>query len=120
MVRRDDVDLGVWTRVSPSRLVVPLDTHVIRLGQCLRLTRFQSPGWKMAAEITATLRALDPSDPVRFDFSICHVGMMGGCGFGKPQGDSQCPFRGACRPQAARQRNAERKERVATRVRRRG
>jgi uncharacterized protein (TIGR02757 family) len=98
MVRSDDVDLGVWTRVSSSRLVVPLDTHVIRLGQCLRLTRYQSPGWKMAAEITATLRALDPSDPVRFDFSICHVGMMGGCGFGKPQGDSQCPFKGACHP----------------------
>jgi uncharacterized protein (TIGR02757 family) len=98
MVRRDDVDLGAWTRVSPSRLVVPLDTHVIRLGRCLRLTRYASPGWKMAAEITATLRAIDPVDPVRFDFSICHVGMMGGCGYGKKQGDAQCPFRGACKP----------------------
>jgi uncharacterized protein (TIGR02757 family) len=98
MVRRDDVDLGAWTRVSPSRLVVPLDTHVIRLGRCLRLTRYASPGWKMAAEITNTLRTIDPVDPVRFDFSICHVGMMGGCGYGKTQGDAQCPFRGACRP----------------------
>jgi uncharacterized protein (TIGR02757 family) len=98
MVRRDDVDLGVWTRLSPSRLVVPLDTHVIRLGRCLRLTRYQSPGWKMAAEITSTLRTLDPVDPVRFDFSICHVGMMGACGYGKPQGDRQCPFRGSCHP----------------------
>jgi uncharacterized protein (TIGR02757 family) len=98
MVRRDDVDLGAWTRVSPSRLVVPLDTHVIRLGRCLRLTRYASPGWKMAAEITNTLRTIDPVDPVRFDFSICHVGMMGGCGYGTARGDSQCPFRGACRP----------------------
>ena len=98
MVRRDDVDLGVWTRLSPSRLVVPLDTHVIRLGRCLRLTRYRSPGWKMAADITATLRRLDSADPVRFDFSICHVGMMGACGFEKPQGDRQCPFKGSCRP----------------------
>ena len=81
MVRRDAVDLGVWTRVAPARLVVPLDTHIIRLGQCLRLTRYRSPGWRMAADITAALRALDPSDPVRFDFSLCHVGMMGNCGF---------------------------------------
>jgi uncharacterized protein (TIGR02757 family) len=98
MVRRDAVDLGVWTRVTPSRLVVPLDTHVIRLGQCLGLTRYRSPGWRMAAEITASLRAIDPGDPVRFDFSICHVGMMGSCGFGTRQRDAQCPLRGLCRP----------------------
>jgi uncharacterized protein (TIGR02757 family) len=98
MVRRDQVDLGVWTRVAPSRLIVPLDTHVIRLGQCLGLTRYRSPGWRMAADITSRLRALDPSDPVRFDFSLCHVGMMGNCGFSTKQGDAQCPLRGLCSP----------------------
>jgi uncharacterized protein (TIGR02757 family) len=98
MVRRDAIDLGVWTRVTPARLIVPLDTHVIRLGRCLGLTRYTSPGWKMAAEITASLRALDPGDPVRYDFSLCHVGMMSACGFQRPQGDSQCPLRGMCRP----------------------
>ena len=98
MVRKDIVDLGVWTDVSPARLIVPLDTHVIRLGQCLRLTGYQSPGWKMAAEITASLRAIDPVDPVRYDFSLCHVGMMKACGFNRAQKDSQCPLRGVCRP----------------------
>jgi uncharacterized protein (TIGR02757 family) len=98
MSRTDEIDLGVWTHVSPSRLIVPLDTHVIRLGQCLRLTRYKSPGWKMAAEITASLRAIDPDDPVRFDFSLCHVGMMNACGFERPQKDTQCPLRGVCRP----------------------
>jgi uncharacterized protein (TIGR02757 family) len=104
MVRRDAIDMGVWTRVSPARLIVPLDTHVIRLGRCLRLTRYVSPGWKMAAEITASLRAIDPADPVRFDFSLCHVGMMNACGFNRPQRDSQCPLRGACRPVVRRAR----------------
>ncbi|MDA1185714.1 MAG: TIGR02757 family protein [Acidobacteria bacterium] len=98
MVRKDIVDLGVWSGVSPSRLIVPLDTHILRLGQCLRLTRYRSPGWKMAAEITASLRAIDPVDPVRYDFALCHVGMMGACGFGQAQKDSQCPLRGECRP----------------------
>ena len=98
MVRRDTVDLGVWSRVRPGQLIVPLDTHVIRVGQCLRLTRFKSPGWKMAADITASLRQLDQLDPVKFDFSLCHLGMMNACGFGKKAGDSQRPLRGACRP----------------------
>lgn len=98
MIRRDEIDLGVWTRVPASKLVVPLDTHIIRLGKCLRLTRYTSAGWKMAADITASLRTLDPDDPVRFDFSLCHVGMMNACGFGRAQGDAQCPLRGQCRP----------------------
>ena len=98
MVRKDAIDLGVWTKVAPGRLIVPLDTHVIRLGRCLQLTRYTSPGWKMAAEITASLRALEPKDPVRYDFSLCHVGMMNACGYGRAQGDRQCPLRGLCHP----------------------
>jgi uncharacterized protein (TIGR02757 family) len=99
MIRRDEIDLGVWSKVSPSRLIVPLDTHVIRLGRCLKLTRYTSPGWKMAEDITNALRAFDPDDPVRFDFALCHVGMMNACGFLKPQGSKHCPLRGLCHPQ---------------------
>ena len=99
MVRRDAIDLGVWSKVSPARLIVPLDTHVIRLGRCLNLTRYTSPGWKMAVDITETLRLFDAHDPVRFDFALCHVGMMNACGFLKPQGSSQCPLRGLCEPE---------------------
>jgi uncharacterized protein (TIGR02757 family) len=98
MVRRDALDLGVWRRVSPARLVVPLDTHVIRVGRCLRLTRRTSPGWPMARDITASLRQLDPADPVKYDYSLCHLGMMNACGFDRAQRDTQCPLRGLCRP----------------------
>jgi len=98
MVRQDAIDLGVWKAVDPARLVVPLDTHVIRLGRCLKLTRYVSPGWKMAADITAALRVLNPVDPVRYDFSLCHVGMMNACGFGRRNGDAHCPLRGLCSP----------------------
>jgi uncharacterized protein (TIGR02757 family) len=108
MVRRDEIDLGVWRTVSPGRLIVPLDTHVIRLGQCLRLTRYISPGWKMASEITASLRALEPNDPVRYDFSLCHIGMMNACGFNRLQRDSQCPLRGVCRPVVRKRRPSRR------------
>ncbi len=115
MVRSDQVDLGVWTRVPAAKLIVPLDTHVIRLGRCLRLTRYASPGWKMAAEITASLRAIDPADPVKFDFSLCHLGMMNACGYGRPQRDSQCPLRGICRPGSRRQGSPRRLTNTETR-----
>jgi uncharacterized protein (TIGR02757 family) len=106
MVRRDALDLGAWKRVSPAKLIVPLDTHVIRVGRCLRLTTYTSPGWRMARDITASLRKIDPIDPVKYDFSICHLGMMNACGFSRPQADSQCPLRGVCRPRERRRRRS--------------
>jgi uncharacterized protein (TIGR02757 family) len=106
MVRHDEIDFGMWTLVSPSRLIIPLDTHVIRLGRCLGLTRYCTPNWKMAAEITASLRAINPVDPVRYDFSLCHVGMMNACGYGRAQGNRQCPLRGICRPARAARKSA--------------
>jgi uncharacterized protein (TIGR02757 family) len=102
MVRRDAIDLGVWNAVPPARLVVPLDTHVIRVGQCLRLTRYRSAGWRMAADITRSLRRIDPDDPVKYDFALCHLGMRNACGFNRPQKDEGCPLRGFCRPRARR------------------
>lgn len=98
MVRSDAVDFGIWKNVSASKLVVPLDTHVIRVGRCLGLTRYTSPGWRMAADITASLRRLDPGDPVKYDFSLCHLGMADQCGFNRARGDSACPLRGLCQP----------------------
>jgi uncharacterized protein (TIGR02757 family) len=103
MVRHDRLDLGAWTHVSAAKLVVPLDTHVIRVGRCLRLTRYTSPGWRMARDITASLRRLDPADPVKYDFAMCHLGMMNACGFNRLDvapalRDAQCPLRGVCRP----------------------
>lgn len=108
MVRHDDIDLGVWTHVSPSRLIMPLDVHVIRVGQCLGLTSYRSSGWRMAADITRHLRQIHPSDPVRYDFALCHLGMLNLCGFNEPAGDSRCPLRGACRPRPRTPRSSRR------------
>jgi uncharacterized protein (TIGR02757 family) len=104
MVRRDALDFGVWTRVSPRQLIVPLDTHVIRVGTCLKLTRYASPGWAMARDITGALRRLDESDPVRYDYAMCHLGMMNACGDQLARGDAQCPLKGACRPRRVRRK----------------
>jgi uncharacterized protein (TIGR02757 family) len=96
MVRRDSIDPGGWSEVRARQLIVPLDTHTIRTGRCLRLTRRMSPGWKMAAEITDALRRLDPDDPVRYDFALCHLSMMGACAYGTRKDHARCPLRGVC------------------------
>ncbi len=79
MIRpRDGVDLGLWN-VDPRRLVVPVDTHVHRIGTNLGFTRERTASWRAAVEITQALAAYAPSDPVRFDFPLCHMGMAEDC-----------------------------------------
>jgi len=75
MVRRAGVDLGLWTGVDPAALVIPLDAHIITLGRRLGLTRYRSPGWAMALDITKSLRRLDPRDPVKYDFALHRMGL---------------------------------------------
>lgn len=76
MTRSDTVDPGGWTRVPRSALLIPLDAHIIAIARAARLTRRISPGWKMAEDITATLRACDPADPVKYDFAMHRMGLF--------------------------------------------
>jgi uncharacterized protein (TIGR02757 family) len=99
MVRGPDaVDLGAWRGlVPPSALVVPLDTHVHRVARCLGLTRRKDASWRTAEEITTALRRVDPEDPVRFDFALCHLGMSGACPARRdPRRCAACPLVEAC------------------------
>jgi uncharacterized protein (TIGR02757 family) len=104
MVRGPDgVDLGLWREVPASALTVPLDTHVARIARYLGLTDRRDLTWRTAEEVTRGLRRLDPEDPVRFDFALCHHGMSGAC---PPRRDPArcgvCPLRSECRARAGR------------------
>jgi uncharacterized protein (TIGR02757 family) len=74
----DGVDLGLWD-VDPARLLIPVDVHIHRLARNLGLTRRASPSFRTTEEITAALARFDPSDPVGYDFALCHMGMLQGC-----------------------------------------
>jgi uncharacterized protein (TIGR02757 family) len=76
MARRDGVDLGVWRAVDPAGLVIPLDAHIYAIARRVRLTRYRSPGWPMAVDITRRLRRLDPADPVKYDFAFHRMGLF--------------------------------------------
>ena len=75
----DGLDLGLWTGVDAARLLVPLDTHVFRISGYLGLTDRRAPDARAATEITAGLRLLDPEDPLRYDFALSHLGILGQC-----------------------------------------
>ena len=77
MVRKDDagVDFGIWNKIQPNQLVCPLDVHALRTAESLQLIEPGPTNWKKALELTDTLRALDPRDPVKYDFALYGMGI---------------------------------------------
>ncbi len=79
MVRKDEIDFGIIRKLSPSELIIPLDTHTANIGRLLKMTERRSNDLKCAMEITAFLREIEPIDPVKYDFALAHTGISGGC-----------------------------------------
>jgi len=75
MIRKDDLDFGLWNEIPASKLVIPVDTHIARICKSLKLTSYKNVSWKMGEEITENLKKFDSVDPVKYDFAICHIGM---------------------------------------------
>jgi len=75
----DGVDLGLWPSVDPARLLMPVDTHILRLARHLSLTERRDASLRTSREITAALRQAAPGDPTRFDFALCRLGIQNHC-----------------------------------------
>lgn len=71
MVRKESpVDFGIWTRITPDQLLVPVDTHVYTTAKALGLTSRCSADLKTSIEITSQMAKIWPDDPARGDFAL--------------------------------------------------
>jgi uncharacterized protein (TIGR02757 family) len=77
MVRKDGrgVDFGVWGKIDPSMLYIPLDLHSGNIARRLGLLTRKQNDWKAVEELTAVLREFDPNDPVKYDFALFGSGV---------------------------------------------
>jgi len=77
MVRKDNhgVDFGIWKRISPSQLYIPLDLHSGNTARRLGLLTRKQNDWKAVEELTDVLREFDPADPVKYDFALFGIGV---------------------------------------------
>jgi len=79
MVRKDALDFGLWPFIPTDKLVIPTDTHVHLVSRRLGLTRRRTADWKTARQITDALSRFHQTDPVRFDYALCRIGIFGIC-----------------------------------------
>ncbi len=78
MVRKDEkgVDFGLWQKIHPRQLMIPLDVHVDRVARRLGLLERKQTDWLAVKELSDKLRSIDPEDPVRFDFALFGMGIL--------------------------------------------
>lgn len=75
MVRKDEVDPGGWDMISPSKLIIPLDTHMYNIGSGLKMTMRKQANMLTAIQITDAFKKIIPEDPVKYDFSLTRLGI---------------------------------------------
>jgi uncharacterized protein (TIGR02757 family) len=87
MVRRDRIDPGGWDGIDKSKLILPLDTHIHRIGRLFGMTERKQADMKTAREITEGFRQIAPEDPTKYDFALTRLGMKYGAGIADYFGD---------------------------------
>lgn len=78
MVRPNDtgVDFGLWKKLKPAQLLIPLDVHVDRIARRYGLLERKQTDWKAVLELTEKLRTFDANDPVKYDFALFGLGVL--------------------------------------------
>jgi uncharacterized protein (TIGR02757 family) len=74
LVRKDNIDLGLWKDIKTSNLIIPLDTHTFKIAQKLNLLQRKRYDLKSAVLLTLKLKEFDLNDPVKYDFALYRIG----------------------------------------------
>ena len=70
MVRKDEIDFGIWKSIKPAELRCPLDVHVQRAAFHFGLLSRKQQDWKAVDELSDSLVLLDPLDPIKYDLAL--------------------------------------------------
>ena len=77
MIRKGNLDMGLWSKIDKRDLIIPIDTHVFKISQKLGLLKRKTCDLQAVVELTETLKTLDPNDPIKYDFAIYRIGQEG-------------------------------------------
>ena len=76
LVRKDALDLGLWSEVDTKDLLLPLDTHTFKMSLQLGIIKRKTYDFKAVLEATEFLRKIDSKDPIKYDFALYRIGQL--------------------------------------------
>ncbi len=76
MVRDNSaVDLGLWTFIDKTTLIMPLDTHVLQQSVALGLLGTKTASMSAARRLSKSVAEVFPDDPLKADFALFGYGV---------------------------------------------
>lgn len=90
MVRKDEVDPGLWSSIDKAKLIVPVDVHMSRLCRILGFHSRKTASLSMAVEITEGFSKIEPADPAKYDFALSRIGILDNCTGRHREGCESC------------------------------
>ncbi|WP_428023931.1 TIGR02757 family protein [Arcobacter sp.] len=74
MVRKDNLDMGLWKGVRSEDLLMPLDTHTFNVSNKLGLIQRKNCDLYASYLLTTKLKEFDKNDPIKYDFALYRIG----------------------------------------------
>jgi len=96
MIRKDDVDFGLWTKFNKTELMMPIDTHILRFAKNNQVIMNESASRKNLETVSAFFRTLNPNDPAKYDFALTRLGIVNDCMYGACEECKKCVHEKTC------------------------
>lgn len=90
MVRKDEIDFGEWEYFDKTTLLMPADTHILRMANKLGIINENEKGRKAVIKVTDFFKRLNPDDPAKYDFALTRLGIVFGCIYSKSEKCDGC------------------------------
>ncbi|WP_303850385.1 TIGR02757 family protein [Seleniivibrio woodruffii] len=96
MIRKDNVDFGLWTKFSPAELMMIIDTHILRFAKNNGVITNDSATRSNLEKVSSFFRAMNPEDPAKYDFALTRLGIVSGCKYMSCIACSTCGHNDGC------------------------
>jgi uncharacterized protein (TIGR02757 family) len=96
MIRKDDVDFGLWQKFKPTELLMPIDTHILRFAKNNKIINNDSATRKNLEAVSGFFRKLNPQDPAKYDFALTRLGIVNDCKYSACDQCAECIHKKTC------------------------
>ncbi|KAA0257388.1 TIGR02757 family protein [Deferribacter autotrophicus] len=96
MVRKDEIDFGLWAGYNKKELKFPLDIHILTYAYKHNIINNKINSRKNVEKITDFFKSIDEDDPVKYDFAITRLGMIYRCKYTKSESCESCEWKKQC------------------------
>jgi len=96
MIRKDEIDFGLWDSFQASELMMPIDTHILRFAKNNGITINDSASKKNLELVSNFFKQINIKDPAKYDFALTRLGIVNDCKYQQCDYCVKCAHKKTC------------------------